>query len=52
MEFIADQVNDDQILFQSEIAEVIDAMRERKVEKDEIVIKQGDDGDYFYVINE
>lgn len=30
--------------------EVIDAMFERKVQKDELVIKQGDDGDNFYVI--
>lgn len=32
--------------------EVIDAMFERVVEKDEYVIKQGDDGDNFYVIRE
>ena len=34
----------------SEMSEVLDAMFERKVEAGEIVIKQGDDGDYFYVI--
>jgi cAMP-dependent protein kinase regulator len=34
----------------SEMSEVLDAMFERKVESGEIVIKQGDDGDYFYVI--
>lgn len=32
--------------------EVIDAMFERKVVKDEVVIKQGDDGDNFYVIQQ
>ena len=32
------------------MAEVIDAMFEHKVKKEEMVIKQGDDGDYFYVI--
>lgn len=30
--------------------QVLDAMFERKVEADEIVIRQGDDGDNFYVI--
>lgn len=34
----------------SEMSEVLDAMFERKVESGEIVIQQGDDGDYFYVI--
>lgn len=34
----------------SEMSEVLDAMFERKVETGELVIKQGDDGDYFYVI--
>lgn len=32
------------------MCEVLDAMFERKVEAGELVIKQGDDGDYFYVI--
>lgn len=32
------------------MSEVLDAMFERKVEEGEIVIKQGDDGDFFYVI--
>lgn len=30
--------------------DVLDAMFERKVTTDELVIKQGDDGDNFYVI--
>lgn len=30
--------------------QVLDAMFERKVTADEIVIRQGDDGDNFYVI--
>lgn len=30
--------------------QVLDAMFERKVIPDEVVIKQGDDGDNFYVI--
>jgi len=30
--------------------EVLDAMFERKVQKMEYVIKQGEDGDNFYVI--
>lgn len=42
------------LLFRSlekdQMNEVLDAMFERRVEKDEIVIKQGDDGDNFYVI--
>lgn len=42
------------LLFRSlekeQMQEVIDAMFERKVQKDELVIKQGDDGDNFYVI--
>ncbi|KAH9416120.1 cAMP-dependent protein kinase type II-beta regulatory subunit [Dermatophagoides pteronyssinus] len=42
------------LLFRSleptEMNEVIDAMFERKVEANEVVIKQGDDGDNFYVI--
>ena len=37
-------------LDQTEMSEVLDAMFERKVEAGEVVIKQGDDGDYFYVI--
>lgn len=42
------------LLFRSldkeQMQEVLDAMFERKVKKDELVIKQGDDGDNFYVI--
>jgi len=37
-------------LDEQQLAEVIDAMFEHKVKKEEMVIKQGDDGDYFYVI--
>lgn len=33
-----------------QMQEVLDAMFERKVTQDELVIKQGDDGDNFYVI--
>ncbi|KAI2810729.1 hypothetical protein RDWZM_002364 [Blomia tropicalis] len=36
----------------SEMAEVIDAMFERKVDAGEMVIRQGDDGDFFYVISD
>jgi cAMP-dependent protein kinase type II regulatory subunit, putative len=32
------------------MSEVLDAMLERKVKANEMVIRQGDDGDYFYVI--
>jgi cAMP-dependent protein kinase regulator len=39
-------------LDQVEMSEVLDAMFERKVEEGEIVIRQGDDGDYFYVISD
>ena len=35
---------------QEQIGEVLDAMFERRVEVGECVIKQGDDGDNFYVI--
>ncbi|RWS31639.1 cAMP-dependent protein kinase type II regulatory subunit-like protein [Leptotrombidium deliense] len=42
------------LLFRSldaaEMSEVLDAMFERKVEEGDMVIRQGDDGDYFYVI--
>ncbi|CAH0551066.1 unnamed protein product [Brassicogethes aeneus] len=42
------------LLFRSldkeQMSEVLDAMFERKVQQDELVIKQGDDGDNFYVI--
>ncbi|XP_056634662.1 cAMP-dependent protein kinase type II regulatory subunit isoform X1 [Diorhabda sublineata] len=42
------------LLFRSldkdQMNDVLDAMFERIVEKDELVIKQGDDGDNFYVI--
>ena len=36
--------------FQEQMQQVIDAMFERKVKKGEYVIKQGEDGDNFYVI--
>ncbi|KAH6922255.1 hypothetical protein HPB50_011238 [Hyalomma asiaticum] len=43
------------LLFKSldvnQMQEVIDAMFERKVKPGEVVIKQGDDGDNFYVIH-
>lgn len=35
---------------QEQMQDVLDAMFERKVQPDEYVIKQGDDGDNFYVI--
>ncbi|XP_077547617.1 cAMP-dependent protein kinase type II regulatory subunit-like [Haemaphysalis longicornis] len=38
-------------LDQAQMQEVIDAMFERKVKAGETVIKQGDDGDNFYVIS-
>lgn len=42
------------LLFRSldkeQMSEVLDAMFERRVQQDELVIKQGDDGDNFYVI--
>lgn len=42
------------LLFRSldseQMNEVLDAMFERIVKKDELVIRQGDDGDNFYVI--
>lgn len=31
--------------------EVVDAMFERSVKKDELIIKQGDEGDNFYVVD-
>lgn len=37
-------------LDKEQMTDVLDAMFERKVQKDELVIKQGDDGDNFYVI--
>ncbi|XP_075217108.1 cAMP-dependent protein kinase type II regulatory subunit isoform X1 [Lycorma delicatula] len=37
-------------LDREQMNDVLDAMFEKKVSKDEIVIKQGDDGDNFYVI--
>lgn len=37
-------------LDKEQMSEVLDAMFERKVKQDELVIKQGDDGDNFYVI--
>lgn len=38
------------LYFSSQMNQVLDAMFERKVTVDEIVIRQGDDGDNFYVI--
>lgn len=38
------------ISLQDQIGEVLDAMFERRVTEGENVIKQGDDGDNFYVI--
>ncbi|XP_015793240.1 cAMP-dependent protein kinase type II regulatory subunit-like isoform X1 [Tetranychus urticae] len=37
-------------LDQVDMSDVLDAMFERKVQAGELVIRQGDDGDYFYVI--
>jgi len=37
-------------LDEEQLAEVLDAMFEEKVKEDQMVIKQGDDGDFFYVI--
>jgi len=37
-------------LDESQLADVIDAMFEQKVKAGEFLINQGDDGDYFYVI--
>ncbi|XP_014250546.1 cAMP-dependent protein kinase type II regulatory subunit [Cimex lectularius] len=37
-------------LDQEQMNEVLDAMFEKTVKKDDVVIKQGDDGDNFYVI--
>lgn len=37
-------------LDKEQMNEVLDAMFEKKVAKDDVVIKQGDDGDNFYVI--
>ena len=39
------------LITQEQINEVLDAMFERKVEPDEFVIRQGDDGDNFYVVD-
>lgn len=38
--------------FQEQLSQVLDAMFERKVQPQEHVIDQGDDGDNFYVIEE
>jgi len=37
-------------LDEEQLAEVLDAMFEEKIKEDQMVIKQGDDGDFFYVI--
>merc|ERR1719249_274715 len=37
-------------LDQEQLGEVLDAMFERKVNPEEYIIKQGDDGDNFYVV--
>ena len=34
----------------SQLLEVLDAMFERHVKEEEYIIKQGDDGDNFYVV--
>ena len=34
-----------------QVADVIDAMFERRVQRGEVVIRHGDDGDNFYVID-
>ena len=43
------------LLFRSlepeQLTEVLDAMFERKVTPDEYIIRQGDDGDNFYVVD-
>jgi len=43
------------LLFRSldsqQLNEVLDAMFERKVEAGDYIIKQGDDGDNFYVVD-
>jgi cAMP-dependent protein kinase regulator len=43
------------LLFRSlddqQLGEVLDAMFERKVVADEYIIRQGDDGDNFYVVD-
>jgi len=36
----------------SQLIEVIDAMFEKKVESGEFLIREGDDGDFFYIIEE
>lgn len=36
--------------FQEQMQQVLDAMFERRVQAGDFVIKQGDDGDNFYVI--
>lgn len=36
--------------FQEQLSQVLDAMFERKVQPQEHVIDQGDDGDNFYVV--
>ena len=38
------------IFIQEQLQNVLDAMEERKVNSDETVIQQGDDGDNFYII--
>jgi cAMP-dependent protein kinase regulator len=38
-------------LEEDQLSNVLDAMEERKVKEGEVVIKQGDDGDNFYVID-
>lgn len=38
------------ILLQEQMADVLDAMFEKSVQPGEYIIRQGDDGDNFYVI--
>ena len=48
--FLEETVNSESLL--SLNSQVIDAMFEHKVKAGETVIRQGDDGDYFYVVEE
>ncbi len=38
-------------IFQDQVQDVLDAMFEKTVESGDYVIRQGDDGDNFYVID-
>ena len=39
------------VLYQDQVQDVLDAMFERTVDSGDYVIRQGDDGDNFYVID-